>query len=170
MFNCSGGLPISVFLKMLFNTGQYSVTVGIFNNQKLIINLRFELSSCSKLSNNLPKHDPNYISLSFYIFLSAFLFSKGYVSKISTKLYISIFLLFNILLGVLLWLCHCLAISGNVCQFVTGSSVAYRSMTIPSYFFRRHIYRFTYLILFVPQKHKLILLFPWWWQFGNSWL
>ena len=46
MFNCSGGLPISVFLKMLFNTGQYRVTVGIFNNQKLIINLRFELSSC----------------------------------------------------------------------------------------------------------------------------
>ena len=43
-------------------------------------------------------------------FLSAFLFSKGYVSKISTKLYISIYLLLNILLGVLLWLCDYLII------------------------------------------------------------
>ena len=43
----------------------------------------------------------------------AFLFSKGYVSKISTKLYISIFLLFNIFLGVLVcsWL---IILSGDV--------------------------------------------------------
>ena len=55
------------------------------------------------------------ISLLFYIFLIAFLFSKGYVSDISTKLYISIFLLFNILLGVLVWLCSCLImLSGDV--------------------------------------------------------
>ena len=102
------------FLKMLVNAVQYRVTVGIFNNQKLITNLRFELPSCSKLSNNLPNYDANYISL-FYIFLIAFLFSKGYVSKISRKLYISIFLLFNILLGVLVWLCSCLIIlSGDV--------------------------------------------------------
>ena len=67
------------------------------------------------LSNNLPKYDPNYISLLFYIFLIAFLFSKGYFSKINTKLYISIFLLFNILLGVLVWLCSGLIIfSSNV--------------------------------------------------------
>ena len=70
---------------------------------------------CSKLSNNLPNYDPNYISRLFYIFHIAFLFSKGYVSKLSTKLYISIFLLFNILLGMLAWLCSCLVIlSGNV--------------------------------------------------------
>ena len=91
------------------------MTVGIFDNRKLIINLRFELPSCSKLPNNLPNHDANYISLLFYTFLIAFLFSKGYVSKISTKLYIPIFLLVNILLGVLVWLCSCLIIlSGDV--------------------------------------------------------
>ena len=107
-------LPIC-FLKMAVNVVQYRATAGIFNNQKLIINLRFELPSCSKLSNNFPNYDPNYISLLFYIFLIAFLFSKGYVSKISTKLYISIFLLFNILLGMLVWLCSCLIIlSGDV--------------------------------------------------------
>ena len=55
------------------------------------------------------------ISLLFYIFLIAFLFSRGNVSKTSRKLYISIFLLFNILLGVLVWLCSCLIIlSGDV--------------------------------------------------------
>ena len=84
------------------------VTVGMFNNQKLIMNLRFELSSCSKLSNSLTNYDVNYISLLFYIFLIAYLFSKGYVSKITTKLYVLIFLLFYILLGVLVWLCSCL--------------------------------------------------------------
>ena len=103
------------FSKMPINAVQYRVTVGIFNNRKLIINLRFELPSCSKLSNNLPNYDTNYISLLFYIFLIAFLFSKGYVSKMSKKLYISIFLMFNILLGVLVWLCGCFIIlSGGV--------------------------------------------------------
>ena len=110
LFDCSGGLPISVFFKMLVNAVEYGVTVAIFNNQKFIVNLRFELPSCSRLSNNLPKYDPNYISLLFYIFLSEFLFSKCYVLKNSTKSYISIFLLFNILLGVLVWLCSCLII------------------------------------------------------------
>ena len=42
-----------------------------------------------------------------FIFFSLHLFSKGYVSKISTKLHISIFILFNILLGMLVWLCSC---------------------------------------------------------------
>ena len=103
------------FLKMPVDAVQYRATVGIFNNRKLIINLRFYLPSCSKLSNNLPNYDANYISLLFHIFLIAFLFSKGYDSKISKKLYISIFLLFNILLGVLVWLCSCLIIfSGDV--------------------------------------------------------
>ena len=103
------------FLKILVNAVQYRVTVGIYNNRKLIINLRSELPSCSKLSNNLPNYDANYISLLFYIFLIAFLFSKGYVSKISSELYISIFLFFNILLGVLIWLCSCsIILSGDV--------------------------------------------------------
>ena len=103
------------FLKILVNAVQYRVTVGIYNNRKLIINLRSELPSCSKLSNNLPNYDANYISLLFYIFLIAFLFSKGYVSKISSELYISIFLFFNILLGVLMWLCSCsIILSGDV--------------------------------------------------------
>ena len=68
------------FLKMPVNAVQQRETVGIFNNGKLIINLRFELPSCSKLSNNLPNYDASFISVLFYIFLTAFLFSKGYVS------------------------------------------------------------------------------------------
>ena len=40
----------------------------------------------------------------FHILLIAFLFSKGYFSKISTKFYNSISLLFTILLRVLVWL------------------------------------------------------------------
>ena len=97
------------FLKMLVNAVQYRVTVGMFNNRKLIKNLRFELP------NNLPNYDANFISLLFYIFPIVFLFSKGYVSKISTQLYISIFLLFNFLLGVLMGPCSCLIIlSGDV--------------------------------------------------------
>ena len=71
------------FLKMPVNAVQYRVTVGIFNNRKLITNLRFELLSCSKLSNNLLNYDASFISLLFYIFLIAFLFSKGYVSKLA---------------------------------------------------------------------------------------
>ena len=74
------------FLKMPVNAVQHRVAVGIFNNQELIINVRFELPSCLKLSNNLPNIDLNCISMLFYIFLNAFLLSKGYVSKISTKL------------------------------------------------------------------------------------
>ena len=89
--------------------------MGIFNNRKLITNLRSELLSCSKLSNYLVNYDASFISLLFYIFLIAFLFSKSYVSKISRKLYISIFLLFTVFLGVLVWLCSCLIIlSGDV--------------------------------------------------------
>ena len=45
--------------------------------------------------------------------------------------------------------------SVNVYQLVTGTSTAYRSMTIPNYFFWRHIYRFTNLLLFVSQKKDL---------------
>ena len=97
------------FLKILVNAVQDKVTVGIFNNRKLIINLRFEFPSRSKLSNNLSSYDPNYISLLFYIFLIAFLFSKGYVLKISTKLHSSVFLLFNIL-GMLVWVYSCFKI------------------------------------------------------------
>ena len=95
------------FLKMPVNAVQYRVTVGIFNNRKLIINLRFELPPWLKLSNKAPNYDADYISLLFYIFLIAFMFSKGYVSKTSTKLYISIFMLFIIIMGVLVWLCSC---------------------------------------------------------------
>ena len=131
------------FLKIPVNAVQYKVTVGIFNKDNLIMNLRFELPSCSKLSDNLPNYDPNYVSLLFYIFLIEFMFLKGYVSKISTKLY------FNnpiILLGVLVCLCSCLIIlSGaveinpglktqNVCASATGTLTAYRPMTIPNYF------------------------------------
>ena len=157
----------SLFLKMPVKAAQYRVAMRIFNSWNLIINLRFELLLCSKLSNNLLKHDPNYISLLLYIFLSAFLFSKGYISKVSTKLSISIFLLFNILLGVLVWLCSCLIILSIDFEVNPGSktsfseclsSTAYQPMAIPNYFFWKHIYQFINLI-FVSQKHILILMF-----------
>ena len=126
------------------------------------------MPSCSKWSKL------HFTIVLFYCFFIAFLFSNGYILKISTKLYILIFLFFNIFLGVLVWLCSCLIIlsgdvevnpgpkivSVNVCRFVTGTSTAYWPMTIPNYFFWRHIYRFTNLILFVSQKHILIQLFP----------
>ena len=71
------------FLKILVNAVQYRVTVGIFNYRKLITNLRFEMSSCSTLLNNfLPNYDASVISLLFYIFPIASLFSNGYVSKL----------------------------------------------------------------------------------------
>ena len=73
-----------------------------------------------EIANNSPKYDQNYISLLFYIFLITFLFSKSYVSKISTKLYISIFLLSNILLGVLAWLCGCLIIFSSDAELNPG--------------------------------------------------
>ena len=47
------------FLEMPVNAVQFRVTVRIFDNRKLILNLRFELPSCSKLPNNLPNYDPN---------------------------------------------------------------------------------------------------------------
>ena len=159
------------FLKMPVNTVQYRVTVGIFNNRKLITNLRFELLSCSKLSNNLLNYDASFISLLFYIFLIAFLFSKGYVSKISTKLYISIFLLLNILLGVLVWLCSCFMILSDdvevnpghknsvseclsICHWNLNSISAHDYSKL--FLLKAYIYLFTNLILFISQKHILI--------------
>ena len=63
----------------------------------------------------------NCISLLLYIFLIAFLFPKAYyISKISAKLYISVFLLFNVLLGVLVWLCSCLIILSGDVELTTG--------------------------------------------------
>ena len=56
------------FLKMMVNAVQYRVTVGIVNNRKLITNLRFQLSSCSKLSNNLP----NLMQISFHYCITFF--------------------------------------------------------------------------------------------------
>ena len=161
------------FLEMPVNAVQYRVTVGIFNNGKLIINLIFELPSCSKLSNNLPNYDTSYISLLLYFFLIAFLFSKGYVSKISTKLYISIFLLFNVLLSMFVWLCSCLIIlSGDVEVNLGPKNSASECLSICHWnlnsisahdysklFLLKACISFTNLILFVSQKHILILLF-----------
>ena len=162
-------------LKVSVNAVQHRVTVGIFNNRKLIINLRFELPSCSKLSNNLPNYDASFISLLFYIFLIAFLFSKGYVSKISRKLYISIFLLFNILLGVLVWLCSCLIILRGDVEVNSGPKNSV-SECLSIYHWNlnsisAHDYSKLFLlkasisvhkldIIFVSQKHILIQLFP----------
>ena len=147
-----------------------------------------ELPSCSKLSKSLPKYHTNYTSLLFYIFLSAFLFSKGYASKISTKLYISIFLLFNVLLGVLVPLCgHLIILSGDaevtpgpknnfseclsICHWNLNGISAY---DYSKYFFWRHIHRFTNLKVYIfIHKFDIICLLEaylnstWWWQFGN---
>ena len=51
----------------------------------------------------------------FSIFLNGFLFSKGNVLKTSRKFYTLLFLLFNILLRVLVWLCgHLIVLSGDI--------------------------------------------------------
>ena len=70
--------------------------------QELMHILHQAKTTSNKLSNNLSNYDANYISLLFYILLIAFLFFKG--------LCFMFFLLFNILLGVLVWLCSCLII------------------------------------------------------------
>ena len=78
------------FLTTLVNVVQHRVTVGIFNGN-LIINLGCNLPPCSKLLDNftkLEKLDPAYISPLFYIFLIAFPFSKGTVSKNNAKVFI----------------------------------------------------------------------------------
>ena len=111
---------------MPVNSVQYRATIGIFDNRKLLIKLWFELPWCSKLSNNKPRYDRNYISLLFYIFLGACLFSKGNVSQISWKLYISIFLLFNILLGVFIRLCGCLIILSGDNEIIPGTKNSVR--------------------------------------------
>ena len=75
--------------------------------QKLMNILHQAKTTSNKLSNNLSNYDANYISLLFYILLIAFLFFKG--------LCFMFFLLFNILQGMLVWLCSCLIIlSGDV--------------------------------------------------------
>ena len=79
------------FLKMPVNAVQYRVTVGIFNNEKLIINLRFELPSCSKLSNNLPNYDPNYMSLFFTFFSSHFYFQRVMFQRLAQNYTIQFF-------------------------------------------------------------------------------
>ena len=75
-----------------------SMKVHMFSRslQKLMNILHQAKTTSNKLSNNLPNYDANYISLLFYI---AFLFFKG--------LYFMLFLLFNIPLGVLVWLYSC---------------------------------------------------------------
>ena len=132
------------FLKMPINAVRYRVTVEIFNNRKLIINLRFELPSCSKLSNNLSNYECPF-RYCFTFFSLHFCFQGVMFQKLAEK----IFLLFNILLGLLVWLCSCLIIlRGNVegnagpknsvsecLSIVTGTSTAYRPMTVPNYFF-----------------------------------
>ena len=157
--------------KMPVNAVQYRMKVGIFNNPKLIINLRFVICKF----NNLPNYDANYISLLFYIFLIEILFSKGYISKISTKLYSSIILLFNILLSVLVWLCSCLIIPNgdvevnpepqnsvseclSICHWNLNSISAHDYSKL--FLLKACIAVHKFDIVFVSQKHILIQLFP----------
>ena len=161
------------FLKMPVNAVQFRVTVRIFDNRKLILNLRFELPSCSKLSNNLPNYDP------IYIFPIAFLFSKGCVSKISTKFCISIFLLFDILLGVLVWLCSCLMILSGDIEANSGpkNSVSECLSVEPkdhigTWLFQIISFEDTYIgsqIWYYLSLRNIswFYCFPWWWKFGN---
>ena len=91
------------------------------------------MPSCSKLSNNLPNYGPNFILLLFYIFFIAFLFSNGYISKISTKLYILIFLFFTIFMGVLVWLCSCLIILSGDVEVNPGPKNSVSNLVISEY-------------------------------------
>ena len=139
------------------------------------------MPSCLKLLKNLPNYDLNYISLLFYVFLIAFLFLKGFVWKISTKPYISIFLLFNILLGVLVWLCSCLILLSGDVEVNPGpkNSVSeclstchwnlndISAKTITNYFIWRHIYRFSNWYYLFLRNISQFYCYPWWWELSN---
>ena len=100
---------------MLVNLTQYRVTVRIFNNRKISRNLNFEEFPIWKWSNNLFKYVSICYSLLFYICLYLLFLSRKSVLKITTKLCILIFLLFNIFQIVLAWLCSLLImLSGGV--------------------------------------------------------
>ena len=106
---------------------------------------------------------------------------KGFVWKISTKPYISIFLLFNILLGVLVWLCSCLILLSGDVEVNPGpkNSVSeclstchwnlndISAKTITNYFIWRHIYRFSNWYYLFLRNISQFYCYPWWWELSN---
>ena len=74
----------------------YWVIVGIFNNQKISRNLKFQEFLIWKWWNNLFKYVSIYSSLLFYICLCSLFLSKESVLKITAEICILVFLLFNI--------------------------------------------------------------------------
>ena len=81
------------FSRMPGNLAQYRVTVGIFNNQEISRNLKFEEFPIWKWSNNLFKYVSICSLLLFYIFLCSLCLSKESVLK-STILHFSLFPVF----------------------------------------------------------------------------
>ena len=114
-----------------------------------------------------------------FIFFSLHLFSKGYVSKISTKSYISIFLLVNILLRVLVWLCSRLIIlSGDVEVNPGPKNSVSECLSICDWnlnsiwLFPIISFEGTYIGSQIWYHLSLRNIFwfncsPWWWQFGT---
>ena len=100
---------------MPINLAQYRVTVGIFNNQNISRNLKFEEFPIWKCSNNLFEYFPICYSLLFYIFLCFLFIPRDSVLKITAKFCILIFILLHIFGIVFAWLCSLLVMfTGNV--------------------------------------------------------
>ena len=129
---------------------------------------------------------PIMMQITFHYCFTFFLFliSKGYVSKISTKLYISIFLMFNILLGVLVWRCSCFMILSDdvevnpghinsiseclsICHWNLNSISAHdysKLFLLKAYISVR---KFDTICLSETYLDSTYLHSPWWWQFSN---
>ena len=92
---------------------QYRVTVGIFNNQKISRNLKFEefpIWKCQTICLNMFQFVIHY-----YFTIVCVPYSRDSILKIATKLCILIFLLFHIFEIVFAWPCSLLVmLSGDV--------------------------------------------------------
>ena len=100
---------------MPVSLAQYRGTVGILNNRKISIKLKFEEFPICKWSNNLFKYVSICSSLLFYICPCFLFLSEKIVLKITTKFCILIFLLLNIFQVVIAWLCSLLVkLSGDI--------------------------------------------------------
>ena len=148
------------------------MTVGILNNRKISINLKFEEFPVCKWSNNLFKYVSICSLLLFYICPCSLFLSRKIVLKITTKFCILIFLLLNIFQVVIAWLPSLLVkLSGDVevnpgitkkgkywlsiCHWNLNNMSVY--VCLFKLFLLYHIIRFTNLIS-VSLKHILILI------------
>ena len=159
---------------MPVNLAQYRLTVGIFNNCQIIVDLCYEVSSYSDMSNDLPNYGFSFSSLIFYFFFCFLFQSKCNALKITKKLRVPFFLFPNNVACVLVSRCSLLLILGGNVETNPGLlsnceewfSICYwnpnsiSALDYSNFFFWKHILYFLNLTSFAYQKHILILLLP----------